>query len=82
MVICCAAAAAAADTSRSDAVDAADVALGGVREAAQGGGCADVPEEDGAVAAGGGEACVVWGDGEGEDFVGVGGVGLDEAAFW
>lgn len=37
----------------------------------------DVPEEDGAVAAAGGEGCVVGGDGEGEDFVAVRGVGLD-----
>lgn len=36
-----------------------------------------VPEEDGAVAAAGGEGGIVRGDGEGEDFVAVCGVGLD-----
>jgi len=46
-------------------------------ESAEGSGGRDVPEEDGAVAAGGGEAGVVMGDGEGEDFIAVGGVGLD-----
>lgn len=55
--------------------------MGGGAEAADGGGRGDVPEEDGAVAAGGDEALVVRGDGEGEDLVAVGGVGLDEAAF-
>lgn len=41
----------------------------------------DVPKEGGAVAADGGEALVVGGDGEVEDLVAVGGVGLNEAAF-
>lgn len=49
----------------------------GAREAPDGGGGRDVPEEGGAVAACGDEAGVVGGDGEGEDFVAVGGVGLD-----
>lgn len=52
-----------------------------VAEAADGLGRRHVPEEDGAVAARGGEAGVVRGDGEREDLVGVGLVGLDEAAF-
>ena len=42
----------------------------------------DVPEEDLLVAADGGEAGVVARDGEGEDAVAVGGVGLDQAGFW
>lgn len=58
------------------------MALGVVREAPQRLGGRHVPEEHGAVAAGGGEAGVVGRDGEGEDFVGVCGVGLDESAFW
>jgi len=44
-------------------------------------GRADVPEEDLLVAAGGDEARVVGGDGEGEDGVAVGVVGLDQAGF-
>jgi hypothetical protein len=43
----------------------------------------DVPEEDTAVAADGGEGCVVGGDGEVEDGIAVRGVGLDElGSFW
>lgn len=57
------------------------MALGVVREATECLGGRHVPEEHGAVAAGGGEAGVVCCDGEGEDFVRVGGVGLDESAF-
>ena len=48
------------------------------RPAAQRARGADVPEEDLLVAADGGEARVVRGEGEVEDFVAVGGVGLDE----
>lgn len=55
--------------------------MGGAAEAPDGGGGGDVPEEDGAVAAGRDETFVVRGDGEGEDFIAVGGVSLDEAAF-
>lgn len=55
--------------------------LGGVREASYSRGGADVPEEDGPVATGGGETGIVGGDGEGEDLVGVGRVGLDESTF-
>lgn len=62
-------------------VDAAGVAMRrGGAETARGLGGGDVPQEDGAVAAGGDEARVVGGYGEGEDLVPVGGVGLDEAA--
>lgn len=75
MIIC-------ASAARGDAIHPSDMALGGVREAAEGGCCAHVPEENGAVASARGEACVVWGYGQGEDFVGVGVVGLDETAFW
>jgi len=42
----------------------------------------DVPEENGLVPADGAEARVVGADGEVEDFVAVGRVGLDEAGFW
>ena len=49
--------------------------------AAEGAGGGDVPEEDLLVAAGGGEAGVVGGDGEGEDAVAVRGVCLYEAGF-
>lgn len=63
-----------------DAVDAGGVAVGCAAEAAGGRGGGDVPEEDGAVAATGDEALVVGCYVQREDFVPVGGVGLDETA--
>lgn len=56
------------------------MALGITSEAPRRDGCGYVPEEDGTVAAGGDEALVVGCDSEAEDFVAVGGVGLDEPA--
>lgn len=58
------------------------MAFCGVGKAPEGLRRGDVPEEDGAVAACRCEAGVVGGDGQREDFVGVGLVGLDEAGFW
>lgn len=48
-------------------------------KASEGFGGGDVPEESGFITAHGCEAGVVGGDGEGEDFVAVGVVGLDVA---
>ena len=44
--------------------------------------CGHIPEEDLFVAPGGGETGVVCCDGEIEDFVAMGGIGLDQARGW